>query len=69
MDLAIIEKIFAIVGGIIVFLVAVIAFWNDRKSVGIDNHVFKLMLVLLAVGAALAFFAAVGLLGNFPKAA
>ncbi len=69
MNILVIEHTIAVVGGIVVFLVAAVALWNDRKAVGVDNQVFKLMLFLLAVGAILAMLAGIGILGNFPKAA
>ncbi len=57
-----IERILAIVFGIVVFLVAVIALRNDWKSEGIENQVFKIMLGLLALGAILGILAALGVL-------
>jgi hypothetical protein len=69
MNLPVIERTIAIFGGLLVFVVSVVAFWFDRKAVGLDNQVFKVMLVLLAVGALIALLAGAGVLGNFPKAA
>lgn len=63
------ERIIAIVGGIVVCVVALYALKIDWKTPGLENQVFKLMLALLALGAVIAFFAGVGVLGNFPKAA
>lgn len=64
-----IERIIAIVGGIVVCGVALYALKVDWKTPGLENQVFKLMLALLALGAVIAFFAGIGVLGNFPKAA
>jgi hypothetical protein len=63
-----VERIVAIAGGVIVGITSLIALKNDWKTPGIENHVFKLMLGLLALGALLALLAAVGVLGNFGKA-
>jgi heme A synthase len=57
-----IERILAIVFGIVVFFVAIIALRNDWKSQGIENQVFKIMLGLLALGAILGILAALGVL-------
>ncbi len=63
------ERIIAIVGGIVVCATALYALKVDWKTPGLENQVFKLMLGLLALGAVIAFFAGIGVLGNFPKAA
>ena len=65
MNLIQIEHIIAIVGAIIVGATAVVALKNDWNSKGLENQVFKVMLGLLALGAVLSFFAAIGVLGNF----
>lgn len=65
-DLPTIERIGAIAGGVIVGIVAFWALWVDRKTPGVENHVFKLMLLLLGVGAIVALLAGAGVLGNFP---
>jgi uncharacterized membrane protein len=57
-----IERILAIVFGLVVFFVAIIALRNDWKSQGIENQVFKIMLGLLALGAILGILAALGVL-------
>lgn len=69
MNPALIERIGAIIGGIIVGVVAFYAYWQDRKATGLENHVFKLMLLLLGIGAVVALLAGVGVLGTFGKAA
>ncbi|MDQ6930669.1 MAG: hypothetical protein M3126_08405 [Candidatus Eremiobacteraeota bacterium] len=65
MNLIAVEHIIAIVGAIIVGATAVVALKNDWQSKGLENQVFKVMLGLLALGAVLSFFAAIGVLGNF----
>jgi F0F1-type ATP synthase membrane subunit c/vacuolar-type H+-ATPase subunit K len=68
-DWVILERTGAIIGGIIVGVIAFYALWKDWKTPGIENQVFKLMLFLLGFGALLAIFAGAGVLGNFGKAA
>ena len=68
-DIAVIERTIAVLGGIVVGIVSAIALKNDWKTPGLDNHVFKLMLALLFLGAVIAMLAGIGVLGNFPKAA
>jgi hypothetical protein len=68
MNPAMIERTGAIIGGIIVAVVAFYGFWTDRKATGVENQVFKLMLVLLVIGAIVALLAGLGSLGNFGKA-
>ncbi len=68
-DLAMLERTGAVAGGIIVGVVAFYALYKDWSTPGVENHVFKLMLLLLGVGAILAILAGINILGNFPKAA
>jgi hypothetical protein len=68
-DPATIERIIAIVGGIIVAVVSAIALKNDWKTPGMDNQVFKIMLGLLCLGAIIALLAGAHVLGNFPEGA
>ncbi|MBV8374431.1 MAG: hypothetical protein JO302_02880 [Candidatus Eremiobacteraeota bacterium] len=68
MNPALIERIGAVIGGIIVGTVAFYALYKDWKTPGVENHVFKLMLLLLGVGAIIALLAGLNLLGNFGKA-
>lgn len=63
------ERTVAAIGSIIVFVVAAIALKNDWKTPGLENQIFKLMLALLALGGIIAFFAGIGVLGNFGTAA
>ncbi|MBV8490731.1 MAG: hypothetical protein JO199_09395 [Candidatus Eremiobacteraeota bacterium] len=68
-DLPLLERLGAVIGGIIVGFVAFYALWQDWKTPGVENHVFKIMLLLLGVGAIVALLAGVNVLGNFPKGA
>lgn len=68
MDFAVLERIGAIGGGIIVGIVAFYALWKDWQTPGVENHVFKLMLLLLGVGAIVALLAGAGVIGTFGKA-
>ena len=68
-DAPTLERLIAIIGGIIVALVSGKALYDDWKTPGIENQVFKIMLGLLFVGAVIAALAGAGALGNFPKAA
>ena len=65
MNIIQIEHIVAIIGAILVGATATVALKNDWRTPGLENQVFKVMLGLLALGAVLAFFAAIGVLGNF----
>jgi hypothetical protein len=67
-DYGTLERIGAVIGGLVVAVVAFYALYKDWSTPGIENHVFKLMLFLLGVGALLALLAGVGVLGTFPKA-
>jgi len=62
------ERVFAVVGGIIVGGVAAHALRVDWKTPGLDNAIFKLMLALLALGGVIAMLAGLNVLGNFGKA-
>lgn len=68
-ELATLERTGAVIAGIVVAVVAFYALYKDWSTPGVENHVFKLMLLLLGVGALLAILAGVGLIGNFPNAA
>jgi len=69
MNWVIVERSVAAVGSVVVFVVAVIALKNDWKTPGIENHVFKIMLGLLALGGIIAFLAGIDVLGRFGGAA
>ncbi len=68
MNPAVIERLGAVIGGIIVGVVAFYALWKDWKTPGVENHVFKIMLLLLGVGAVVALLAGLNILGKFGKA-
>ena len=68
MNYALLERIGAVAGGIVVGVVAFYALWKDWKTPGVENHVFKLMLLLLGIGAAVALLAGIGVLGTFKGA-
>lgn len=68
-NLAVTERTVAAIGSVIVFVVALVALKNDWKTPGLENQIFKLMLALLALGGIIAFFAGIGVLGNFGKVA
>jgi hypothetical protein len=69
MDIAVLERVTAIFGGVIVALVSARALWNDRHAKGMDDHVFQIMLALLFIGAIVAALAGLNVLGNFPAKA
>jgi hypothetical protein len=65
LDPAVLERTGAVAGGVIVGIVAFYALYKDWTTPGVENQVFKLMLLLLGVGAVLAILAGVGVLGTF----
>jgi len=67
-DPAMLQRTGAVAGGIIVGVVAFYALYKDWPTPGLENQVFKLMLLLLGVGAVLAILAGVGVLGTFKAA-
>ena len=67
-DPAMLQRTGAVAGGIIVGVVAFYALYKDWPTPGVENQVFKLMLLLLGVGAILAILAGVGVLGTFKAA-
>jgi hypothetical protein len=64
---AFIERLGAVIGGIIVAVVAFYALYKDWSSFGVENQVFKLMLGLLGLGGILALLAGLNILGFAPK--
>jgi len=68
-NLVLLERFGAIIGGIVVGFVAFYALYKDWKTPGVENQVFKVMLLLLGVGAVVALLAGLGILGSFGKAA
>jgi len=64
MNAVMLERVVAVIGAIVVAATAGVALKNDWRTPGLENNVFKGMLGLLALGAVLAFFAAIGVLGK-----
>jgi len=63
-----VERLGAVIAGIIVAVVAFYALYKDWKTTGTENQVFKLMLFLLGVGAILALLAGLNVIGFVPSA-
>jgi hypothetical protein len=68
MNLVLVERLGAIIGGIVVGAVSFYSLYKDWPSTGIENSVFKLMLFLLGVGAILALLAGLNVIGFTPSA-
>jgi F0F1-type ATP synthase membrane subunit c/vacuolar-type H+-ATPase subunit K len=66
---ALIERIGAVIAGIVVGIVAFYALYKDWHATGVENQVFKLMLLLLGLGAILALLAGLNVVGFVPKGA
>jgi uncharacterized membrane protein len=66
---AIIERLGAVTAGIVVAVVSFYSLYIDRKAIGVENNVFKLMLFLLGLGAILAILAGLNVIGFTPKGA
>jgi uncharacterized membrane protein len=64
----VIERVGAVIAGIIVAVVSFYSLYKDWRSTGVENNVFKLMLFLLGVGALLALLAGLNILGYTPPA-
>ena len=63
MDLAVIERVVALIGAIVVGVFASIALKEDWNAKGLDNATTKLLLGLMAFGCVMVFFAAIGVIG------
>lgn len=63
MNPAIVERTGAVVAGIVVAVVSFYSLYKDWNATGVENNVFKLMLFLLGLGALLALFAGLGVIG------
>jgi hypothetical protein len=66
---ALIERLGAVIAGIVVAVVAFYALYKDWRATGVENQVFKLMLLLLGIGAILALLAGLNVVGFAPKGA
>jgi hypothetical protein len=64
---AMIERLGAVIAGIVVAVVAFYALYKDWNATGVENQVFKLMLLLLGFGAILALLAGLNVGGFVPK--
>jgi len=64
---ALIERLGAVIAGIVVGVVAFYALYKDWHATGVENQVFKLMLLLLGIGAILALLAGLNVVGFAPK--
>jgi hypothetical protein len=62
-----VERLGAVIAGIIVGVVAFYALYKDWHATGVENQVFKLMLLLLGFGAILALLAGLNVVGFAPK--
>jgi hypothetical protein len=62
MDLAVIEKVVATLGAIVVFVFALIGLRGEWPKNGLDDIVTKLLLGLMAFGCLLVLLATAGLL-------
>ncbi|HYL27395.1 MAG TPA: hypothetical protein VEW74_06130 [Candidatus Nitrosotalea sp.] len=69
MNAVIIERLGAVIAGIVVAVVSFYSLYKDWKAVGVENNVFKLMLFLLGLGAILALLAGLNVIGFVPKGA
>ncbi|MBV8343598.1 MAG: hypothetical protein JO190_01220 [Candidatus Eremiobacteraeota bacterium] len=67
MNAALIERLGAVIAGIVVGVVAFYALYKDWHATGVENQVFKLMLLLLGIGAILALLAGLNVVGFAPK--
>ena len=67
MNAALIERLGAVIAGIVVGAVAFYALYKDWHATGVENQVFKLMLALLGVGGILALLAGLNVVGFAPK--
>jgi len=66
MNIVLVERLGAVIAGIVVGVVAFYALYKDWRTTGIENNVFKLMLLLLGVGAILALLAGLNMIGFTP---
>jgi len=60
---AIIERLGAVIAGIVVAVVSFYSLYKDWHATGVENNVFKLMLLLLGIGAILAILAGLNVIG------
>lgn len=63
MNPVIVERLGAVIAGIVVATVSFYSLYKDWKTTGVENNVFKLMLFLLGLGAILALLAGLNVVG------
>lgn len=63
MNAVIVERLGAVIAGIVVAVVSFYSLYKDWHATGVENNVFKLMLFLLGVGAILAILAGLTVIG------
>lgn len=63
MNPALVERLGAVIAGIVVATVSFYSLYKDWKTTGVENNVFKLMLFLLGLGAILAILAGLSVIG------
>ncbi len=63
MNAALVERLGAVIAGIVVATVSFYSLYKDWKATGVENNVFKLMLFLLGLGAILAILAGLNVVG------
>ncbi|MGA8576309.1 MAG: hypothetical protein WB609_11595 [Candidatus Cybelea sp.] len=63
MNAAVVERLGAVVAGIVVAVVSFYSLYKDWKATGVENNVFKIMLFLLGLGAILAILAGLNVIG------
>jgi hypothetical protein len=63
---ALVERLGAVIAGIVVAVVSFYSLYKDWKAIGVENNVFKLMLFLLGLGAILAILAGLNVIGFSP---
>lgn len=66
MNVMLVERLGAIIAGIVVAAVSFYSLYKDWQSTGVENNVFKLMLFLLGLGAVLALLAGLHVIGFTP---
>jgi hypothetical protein len=67
MNAQLIERLGAVIAGIVVAVIAFYALYKDWQATGVENQVFKLMLALLGLGAVLALLAGLNVIGFAPS--
>jgi len=66
MDAALIERIIAAVGAVVVAISALTSLRAEWKKTNLDDQVTKIMLVLLTVGCVIVIIVALGIAGRVP---